>query len=122
MKVQRGSDELLSPVIESAEILVFEFDISVDLTTEAPNFLGKYAQGPKDQRFIYVNSGSYAGQLGTCWDRRAKITLMPITREQVESVMAKPGSLLGTEFDGVGRDGGPTCASVKGVEWKVIKR
>ena len=122
MKVQRGRDELLLPAKDTAEALVFAFDISVDLTTSAPNFLGKYAQGPKDQRFIYVNSGSYARQHGTCWDRRAKISLMSITREQIDTVLAKPGSFLATEFDGVGRDGGPTCASVKGVEWKVIKR
>lgn len=122
MKVQRGKDELLSSAKDSADALVFEFDISVDLEPATPNFLGKYAQGPKDQRFIYVNSGRYAGQHGTCWDRRAKISLMGITREQIDDVLAKSGSILQAEFEGVGRDGGPTCASVKGVSWKVKKK
>ncbi len=122
MKVQRGKDELLSSAKDSADALVFEFDISVDLEPATPNFLGKYAQGPKGQRFIYVNSGRYAGQHGTCWDRRAKISLMGITREQIDDVLAKSGSILRAEFEGVGRDGGPTCASVKGVEWKVTKK
>lgn len=120
MKVQRGKDELLPPSEVLAGAITFEFEISADLTMEAPNFLGKYAQGPKDQRFIYVNSGRYAGQAGTCWDRRAKISLMSITREQINAVLAKPGSFLLAEFEGVGRDGGPTCASVKGVEWTVV--
>ena len=122
MKIQRGKEELLSPTEVSADAIAFELDISVDLTMEAPNFLGKYAQGPKDQRFIYVNSGRYAGQAGTCWDRRAKISLLTITRTQIESVLAQPGSFLEAEFEGIGRDGGPTCASVKGVEWKVTKK
>mgnify|MGYP001792105928 CR=1 FL=1 len=119
MQVQRGREELLPPKMKKADAIEFEFTVTVDLTETVPNFLGKYTQGPKDQRFIYVNSGSYAGIAGTGWDRRAKVSLMNVTREQIEAVLAKPGTLLEAEFEGIGRDGGPTCASVKGVEWKV---
>ncbi len=119
MQVQRGKDELLPPAVRSADALVFEFEITVDLSSGTPNFLGEYAQGPKDVRFIYVNSGTYAGQSKILWSRRAKISLMSITREQIETLLSKPGMILQTEFEGVGRDGGPTCASVKGIEWKV---
>ena len=122
MQVQSGKDELLPPTVHSANELVFEFEITADLSAAVPNFLGKYAHGPKDQRFIYVNSGRYAGQHGTCWDRRAKITLMSITLEEVEGVLAKPGLLLETAFQGIDRDGGPTCASVKGIELKVAAK
>ena len=122
MKVQRGKDELLSPTEVSGDALVFGFTVSVDLSEATPNFLGKYAHGPKDQRFIYVNSGSYAGQEGTCWARRAKISLMNVTREQTDAVLTKHSAILQLEFEGVGRDGGPTCASIKGVEWKVAAK
>lgn len=122
MKVQRGKDELLPPTAVADDAIAFEFDITVDLSAATPNFLGKYAQGPKDQRFIYVNAGSYSGQLGTCWNRRAKISLMSVTREQVETLLAKPRMILESEFEGIGRDGGPTCASVKGIEWKVVSK
>ncbi|HEX3100148.1 MAG TPA: DUF5990 family protein [Pyrinomonadaceae bacterium] len=122
MKVQRGKDELLPPIAVEENAIAFEFEITVDLSAATPNFLGKYAQGPKDQRFIYVNSGSYAGQPGTCWNRRAKISLMSVTREQIEALVAKPGTILEAKFEGIGRDGGPTCASVKGVEWKVVSK
>lgn len=118
MMVQRGKDELLAASAASADELVFEFEITVDLTERQPNFLGKYAQGPKTERFIYVNSGSYAAQYLTDWNRRAKISLMSITREQIERAVAER-SCLATEFQGVGRDGGPTCASVKGITWSV---
>lgn len=121
MKVQRGKDELLDPIATTPRELVFEFDLTVDLAKETPNFLGKYSQGPKDARFIYVNSGTYAGEHLTCWSRRAKLSLMSVTRDQVEDILANNG-ILACEFDGVGPDGGPTCATVKGLVWKVVKR
>jgi hypothetical protein len=119
MLVQRGKDELLPPSVKSTEKLVFGFDITVDMTETRPNFLGKYAQGPKNARFVYVNSGTYADQ-HSIWSRRAKISLMEITGDQIQEVISKKGLVLQTEFAGVGRDGGPTCASVKGIEWKVV--
>lgn len=122
MKVQRGKDELLPPSDVSAEAVSFDFSVTVDLTGE-PNFLGKYAQGPKDQRFIYINSGSYAGQKHTCWDRRAKVSLMSVTREQIEEVTANPGARLEAEIFGRSRDGGPMCASVPVLGgWKVVRK
>lgn len=120
MLVQRGKEELLPPSSKSAERLVFDFELTADTTETRPNFLGKYAQGPKDARFVYVNSGTYADQ-HSMYGRRAKISLMDITGEQIQQVISKAGTVLETEFEGIGRDGGPTCASVKGIVWKVAK-
>ena len=120
MLIQRGKDELLPPTSKSADQLVFDFEVTVDMTETRPNFLGKYAQGPKDARFVYVNSGMYADQHSS-FGRRAKISLMNITGEQIQEVVSKAWTILQTEFEGIGRDGGPTCASVKGIEWKVAK-
>lgn len=122
MQIQRGRDQLLPPKSTTAHSLVFEFDILVDITAGKPNFLGKYAQGPKDSRFVYVNSGTYAGQTDTCWSRRAKLSLMSITKKQVEAAIAKPGTRIETTVPGIGRDGGPTCAGVKNIEWKVVTK
>lgn len=121
MQVQHGRDGLLPPVNESKKVLVFEFLVTVDLSDAAPNFLGKYAHGPKDSRFIYVNSGGSAGQADTCWNRRAKISLMDITRDEIEEVIDSAAKRLEVSFEGAGRDGGPTCASVKGTKWKVVE-
>lgn len=119
MRVQRGKDELLPPEKQSDDELVFEFPLTVDLSSGNPNFLGKFAQGPKDARFIYVNSGTYAG-VHSIWGRRAKLSLMSVTADQIKQVL--DAGILETSFPGVGRDGGPTCASVKGLEWKVVKK
>jgi hypothetical protein len=118
MKVQKGRDELLEPARATDSALVFEFSVFADLRS-APNFLGPYVQGPKDARFIYVNSGTYAGQGDTCWSRRAKLSLMSVSKEEVETVLRSPGSRLETSINGVGRDGGPVCASVRGLEWRI---
>jgi hypothetical protein len=50
-----------------------------------------------------------------------KSSLMSITREQIDQAL-KEGSVIETSFQGIGKDGGPTCASVKGLEWKVVKK
>jgi len=120
MKVQRGKDELLAPIKESKSELVFEFPITVDLSDNVPNFLGKYAHGPKDSRFVYVNSGIYASQPGIFWNRRAKLSLMNITKGEIEQLVGSTQKRLEVSFEGTGSDGGPTCASVKGIEWKVV--
>ena len=122
MQVQRGRDELLPPVKKSTAELVFEFSIGVDISSGIPNFLGPYAQGPKDARFIYVNSGTYAGDANSAYGRRAKLSLMTITKDQVDQVLASTSGKLETSFPGVGRDGGPTCASVKGLSWEVVSK
>ena len=121
MMVQDGKNKLLAAAKASATQLVFEFSVNVDSSSGSPNFLGKFAQGPKDARFVYVNSGTYAGEHHSCWGRRAKLSLMSITREQVEQAVEENG-VIETSFPGVGRDGGPTCASVKGLEWRVVKK
>ncbi len=122
MKVQKGKDKLLEPLMANGNELTFEFEVTVDTAGEAPNFLGPFAQGPKSARFIYVNTGKQAGQDGTMWDRRAKLSLMSISKERVESVLASKGGRFETVINGTGRDGGPVCATIKGLEWKVVKQ
>jgi hypothetical protein len=122
MCVQRGRSELLPPSSASNGAMTFDLSVSVDLSGEVPNFLGKYSQGPKSDRFIYVNSGTYAGQKNTAWARRAKLSLMNITKEQIDEAISSPNARIETTFNGTGKDGGPTCASVKGIVWKVVQK
>jgi hypothetical protein len=122
MRVQKGRDELVEAVSKTGSALTFEFEMTVDASDNAPNFLGKFAQGPKDARFVYVNSGTYAGQGETHWARRAKLSLMSITASQVAECLDNRDAVIETTMPGRGGDGGPTCASVKGIEWKVVRR
>jgi hypothetical protein len=79
----------------------------------APNFLGPFVQGPPGERFVYLDIGLFAGQADSCWSRRLKIPLRGITWEMIEQVSANSDSVLEAHVPGTGRDGGPSCATVK---------
>ena len=121
IQIQKGRDELTPPKVKTDNQIVFDFPVSVDLSSGSPNFLGKFAQGPKTARFVYVNSGTMAGQPDSCWTRRAKISLMSISQAMIEDVLANGDLCLEARFYGMARDGGPACASVKllGEGWTV---
>ena len=105
----RGNDyETIQTQRSSGSDLRFEFAIRVKIDKDDPNFLGPFVQGPTGGRFVYIDIGTYAGQLDTCWSRRLKIPLTAITSEMVAA-----GSVLETRVPGTGKDGGPTCATVK---------
>ena len=111
--VQKGRSELVPPIDGAAASPVFEFTVRVERQRSgAPNFLGPFTQGPVSARFVYVKSGTRAGQAESCWSRRAKVPLTTIEWPLIERALSI-GGYLETEFDGTGRDGGPTCATVR---------
>ena len=115
LRLQSGRTDLLEASISTSSEISFDFSVRIGSPQPdgRPTFLGPYTQGPPSGRFVYVNSGVRAGQLGTPWDRRAKIPLGDISPEQVAEVLRERGSLLEVRFAGRGRDGGPTCATVR---------
>ena len=119
--VQRGRAELLAPTFHARDALVFDFSVRVSSAQPSgiPRFLGPYTQGPPAARFVYVTAGERAGQITSQWNRRAKVPLGGITRSMIESAADTPGARIETRFEGTGRDGGPTCAMVKMVVWRV---
>lgn len=122
--VQRGKSELLEPGSFTDEELVFDLTVRVASRpgSDAPNILGPYAQGPVSDRFLYLNSGTMAGQTGTEWTRRAKIKTGTISRALVDAVLAQDNAVLLAEIHGLARDGGPCCGTVPilGGGWKVL--
>jgi Family of unknown function (DUF5990) len=93
--------------------LIFEFPIRVRLEeSKTPNFLGHFAQGTRDERFVYIDIGTYAGQ-HTHWSRRLKVPLKGITAEMIAEVERGKNLIFETRVAGTGRDGGPNCATVK---------
>ncbi len=122
-KVQRGKSELLDPRRASAREMVFELPMRVrnDRPDGSPNFLGPFAQGPVDGRFVYVNSGTMAGETVSRWTRRAKIPLAGITWPMIAKAVI--GGFIEAGIAGTARDGGPACATVPLLDqgWKFSK-
>ena len=86
-----------------------------------PVFLGPFTQGPAQERFVYLDIGTYAGQNETPWSRRLKIPLRGITWKMVEQ--ASSSRVLEIRVHGTGRDGGPTCGTIKPFNgWKLAAR
>ena len=113
--LQRGSGhrfDLVGPVGVSADALVFEFDIAVGGETAegGPRLLGPFVQGPPSARFVYLNIGASAGQIGSPWRRRAKVPLGAIDWQSIVSLA--PGERLTAHIVGTARDGSPACATV----------
>lgn len=125
LRLQRGRNDLVSPTRETPEAISFDFNLRLGEPTVAgrPRWLGEFSQGTPDDRFVYINAGRQAGQAGTAWDRRAKVKLASITPEQVGAVLDAPGQVLEARFEGVGRDGGPACATVQLIDggWRVVR-
>jgi hypothetical protein len=114
IQVQRGRDGLLAPTHSDQLSVSFDFSVRLGPTTNASTlrFLGEFAQGPADARFVYICSGKRAGQPDSCWDRRAKVALGTITPEQARAALKDERRVLEARVLGTAKDGGPLCASV----------
>jgi len=122
--MQLGRADLLPPVRRRDGELAFEFSLRLKPGTwRKIVFLGPAVHGPPADRFVYVNSGTSAGQFDSPWTRRAKIKLAGIDSTLVEHVLARPGARLEARIAGRGRDGGPACATVPllGGTWRIVE-
>jgi hypothetical protein len=119
-RVRRGRSDLDDPARVTDGEISFDLTVRVGDTRQdgLPNFLGPYAQGPPGGRFLYVNSGTLAGQTDSCWTRRAKVPFRDITWEMVEEVLSGEDMVLEARIAG---DGGPACATVPLLDggWRV---
>ena len=120
-RLQEGRTDLVPAAREVGEEIHFDFTLRVGPPRAGhPNFLGAAAQGPADGRFVYINSGRRAGQLGTLWDRRAKVPLGGISATMLQEALDS-GLVLEARIAGTGKDGGPACATVPVVGgWRVV--
>ncbi len=115
--LQKGSGskyETVQKQIPTSNDLTFTFTIKAQgerSKDKLPKLSGSFVQGSAENRFVYIDIGTYAGQPGTVWSRRLKIPLTGITWKDIDSLNGK--SILQTSVPGTGKDGGPNCATVK---------
>lgn len=123
--VQRGRSGLLEPSAEQHEAVQFDLSLRLGspLSEESFNFVGEFAQGSPSDRFVYINSGTLAGQADSCWTRRAKLKLASIPGKIVEAALSTGEGIIEARVVGTMGDGGPICASVKShaVVWGLVR-
>jgi hypothetical protein len=106
--------ETVQLVTSKTDDLQFEFSVRVQEGKDGqPNFLGPFSQGPTHARFVYLDIGRCAGQTNTPWTRRLKVPLSGITWDLIEQASKSSVSALEARVAGTGKDGGPSCATVK---------
>lgn len=123
--IQKGKGSKYETVQKQlSETADLSFEIAVPLKFKESNhvmFTGPFIQGQGNERFIYIDIGTYAGQKNTPWSRRLKIPVKDITKSMIESL--SPAKLLVAKVPGTGKDGGPTCGTIKPFDgWRVIDR
>jgi hypothetical protein len=112
----RGSDyETIQTQRSMTGDLVFEFTTGVkpDRTESWPTLSGPMVQGSPGKRFVYIDIGTYAGQADSTWSRRLKVPLSGITWDMVDRLLADPDAFLQARVPGTGKNGEPSCATVK---------
>ena len=118
--LQKGSGSIYETIqkqIPASNDLSFTFTIIAKgdrLKDKLPKFSGSFVQGSANNKFVYIDIGTCAGQSDTIWSRRLKIPLAGITWKDIDSLSTH--SMLQTRVPGTGRDGGPNCATVKPFE------
>jgi hypothetical protein len=105
--------ETVQTVRSKTADLSFEFTVRVAEGKDGlPNFLGPFVQGPPRERFVYLDIGIWAGQIDSLWSRRLKIPLRDITWDMIKQA-SDHAQVLEARVPGTGKDGGPSCATVK---------
>ncbi len=120
--VQRGKSDLVLPTRSTKQTLVFEFALTLaDIDAKPPRLTGEFAQGPANERFVYVNTGSRAGQKHSPWTRRAKVPLYVLERALLQKAL-RGAAVVEARIHGIGKDGGPVCGTVPGIlKWSIGK-
>jgi hypothetical protein len=121
--LQRGKGDLEQATRSNGAAISFQFTARVKSAGARVNLLGPHCQGPPASRFVYVNSGTLAGDPKSPWTRRAKVPLTTISAAMIAKVARMPGGLLEARIAGTARDGGPAAASVPllGDGWQVTR-
>ena len=125
--LQKGSGnnyETVQKQVSTSEDLTFAFTIKVKgdrSKDKLPKLSGGFVQGPADNKFVYIDIGTYAGQSDSIWSRRLKIPLTGITWKDLDLLTSN--SMMQATVPGTGRDGGPNCATVKPFDgWHLTHR
>jgi hypothetical protein len=110
--LQKGQDGLQDRTIATGEDLSFDLIVEAAESGAGARFYGPFAQGPPAARFIYIRSGTMAGQPQSFWTRRVKVPLVSLSWTAAAQAAAS-GRRLEARIDGRATDGGPACATVK---------
>ncbi len=89
-------------------------DVSVKFVEDGKGvrYLGPFVKNQGGRRFVYFRVGTSAGQHGSPWTRRGKVWFEDLPVALAREATAS-GRRLEARFPGTGKDGSPSCATVR---------
>jgi hypothetical protein len=108
----KGSNyEKIQPQVGNGKDLYFNFVVQVRQTNGSQfSFSGPFVQGTPENRFVYINIGSYAGQAVAQWSGRLKV---PLPNPTLFSQNNAGKNHFSCTVPGRTKDGKPVFATVK---------
>lgn len=102
----------------SGEALLFDLQVRVE---PGPKFFGDQVrpEGPV-RRFVYIRIGQLAGDDHSPWSRRMKIDIHDIAEDLLDRAV-NHRDIVETMIIGTGKDGTPTCGTVRPATRRSIK-
>lgn len=95
------------------------FDVPITLHDDGRMTGAFVRREGKERRFVYIRIGIAAGDHATPLNRRAKIDVHDIPPALLD--LARDGRVLEVGLPGRGKDGTPTCATVRPVRaWRPV--
>ncbi|WP_019990367.1 DUF5990 family protein [Rudanella lutea] len=123
--LQKGSGtkyETVQKQLAGTDDLCFEVELTLkENRTGELTFYGPYAQGPANERFLYVDMGHYAGQINAPTGGRLKVPLPNIDDTLKQGALH--GSVLRARVAGrKEQNGSPNTGTVKPLGgWEIEK-
>jgi hypothetical protein len=118
--IQKGK-EVIEDVPANVKSVTFLCPLRVERNakTGAPNFLGPYAQGTPEERFIYLCWGDRKNELWAGCGR-AKVQLKHLDWKTIEKAIST-GDPIEATIKMTDKKGGPVCASLReeNIEWRI---
>jgi hypothetical protein len=116
--LQDKDGRLHPPAQEAGASAVFRCEVRVKpgAKSDPPNFLGAFAHGTSQDRFLYLSLRP-AGGPADAWIRRIKVPLKSITWQQVEAAAGRADARLACTVDG----GGSGTVKLMGGGWQVVR-
>ncbi len=109
--IQKGKEVIDDVPADTAQV-TFTVPLRVERNpdTSSPNFLGPFAHGTPQERFLYLCWGERNGET---WDgfRRAKVHLKHLTWQQVE-IALQENQAIEFSFNMTDAKCGPACGSL----------
>ncbi len=115
--IQQGSGATYTTIQKqrsTTQDLTFEFVIKVKVDKgNQLHFIGPITQGKPDSKFVYIDIGTYCGQIESPWSRRLNVPLSGISVDTAKKLYFDTNLILEIEVQGTGKDSGPNCGTAR---------